>query len=178
MLNFLPQKNKKQIIFEYLLRVTIFLCLFVFVSSLVMSLMFMPSFFFVKYKNDTVNGQLLSIKQKNIDKGEDPIAFIKNINKLSLALSDNAGTNITYADIISKIVSLKKKEIKISSIDITEDNITRSKKVSLNGVASTRDSLTLFSKDIKTDGFFTSVVFPVTNFIKSSNSEFSATLTL
>ena len=176
MLNFLPQKNKNKIIFEYLLRVTSFLLLFVFVSSLILISLFMPAFFFVKYKNDTVSSQLELVKQKNIDKGDDPILFIKNVNRLAIALSDSAGSNINYSDIINKILSIKNKDIKISFIGISEENGT--KKIILNGIASTRDSLTIFNKNIETDGFFKTVVFPVSNFIKSTNSEFTATLTL
>lgn len=178
MLNFLPQKNKKQIIFEYLLRISIFLLVFIFISSLILISLFIPSFFFAKYKNDTVNSQLESAKQKNINNGEDPIAFIKNVNRLSVALSDNAGPIVSHSNIINKIVSLKNKDIKILSIIITDENDKGGKTVLLNGIAKTRDSLTAFNNDIKSDGFFSSVVFPVSNFIKSADSEFSATLTL
>jgi len=176
MLNFLQQKNKKQIIFEYLLRVIIFLFIFIFVSSLVLTSLFMPSFFLAKYKINAISSQLESIKQENISKGEDPISFIKNVNRLSLALSDNSNSALIYSDIISKIVSLKNKDIKISSISISNNNDTNSKTILINGSASTRDGLTLYERDIKTDGFFSSVVFPVLYFIKSSDSVFSATL--
>jgi hypothetical protein len=175
MLNFLQQKNKKQIIFEYLLRVIIFLFIFIFVSSLVLISLFMPSFFLAKYKINAISSQLESIKQENISKGEDPISFIKNVNRLSLALSDNSNSALIYSDIISKIVYLKNKDIKILSISISNDN-ANNKTILISGTASTRDSLTLYERDIKTDGFFSSVVFPVLYFIKSSDSDFSATL--
>jgi len=177
MLNFLPQKNKNQIIFEYLLRVIVFLLLFVFLSSLILISLFVPSFFFAKYKNETINNQLELTKQKILNKSEDPTILIKNVNRLVVALSDNAAPKINYSDIINKIVSLKNKDIKISSINITEETNTNSKKILINGVAKTRDGLTLFDKEIRVDGFFENVIFPVSNFIKSSNSEFSATLT-
>ncbi|MFA5651951.1 MAG: hypothetical protein WC933_01150 [Candidatus Paceibacterota bacterium] len=176
MLNFLPQKNKNKIIFEYLLRVTVFLLLFVFLSSFVLISLFVPSFFFAKYKNDTVNSQLELTKQKNINKDGDPTIFIKNVNRLVVALSNNNVSNMAYSDIINKVVSLKDKDIKISSINISEEANTNSKKILINGIAKTRDSLTLFDKEIRVDGFFESVIFPVSNFIKSTNSEFSATL--
>lgn len=174
MLNFLTQKNKKQIIFEYLLRVSVFLLLFVFISSLISISMFGPSFFFVKYKNDTLSLQLELVKQKNITDGEDPAALIKSANGLAVALLTNDAA--TYSDIVKKIVSLKNKNVKISSISITKENEIGDKKIVLSGVANTRDSLTLFNKNIITDGYFSSVSFPVANFIRSTNSEFTATL--
>lgn len=177
MLNFLPQKNKKQIIFEYLLRITVFLLLFIFGSSLILISLFFPSFFFVKYKNDTVNSQLELVKQKNISKGEDPIVSINNVNILSVALAGDANSALSYSEIIKKIVSLKNDGIKISSIAISKENSTGIKNVLINGIADTRDSLSLYENNIKTDGYFDSVIFPVSNFIKSSNAEFSITLT-
>jgi len=177
MLNFLQQKNKKQIIFEYLLRVSIYLLLFIFVSTIILISFFIPSFFFTKYKNDTVTSQLLSIKQKNSNLSEDPIVFIKKINNLAPVLSNNVSP-LTYSDIVSKIVSLKNNDIKILSITITKETNTGGKRIILGGVANTRDSLTLFNKDLESDGFFNQVTFPVSNFIKSLDAEFSATLIL
>jgi hypothetical protein len=176
MLNFLPQKNKNQVIYEYLLRITIFLSLFIFVSSLILISLFLPSFFYTKLKDTSINNQLELAKQKNLNNGVDPIVFIKNVNRLSVALSDNS--TVQYSDIIDKVMSLKNKDIKILSISISEDNSSGGKKVLINGIANTRDSLTLFDKDIRVDGFFNTVVFPISNFIKSTNSEFSATLVI
>ncbi|MFH0755290.1 MAG: hypothetical protein V1910_01310 [bacterium] len=173
MLDFLQQKNNKQIIFEYLLRISIYLLLFIFISSLILISLFLPSFFFAKYKIEAINNQLESIKQKNLENGEDAISFIKNVNKLSLALSDNS--NFTNSDIINKIVSLKNKDIKISSISISDN--TEGKIILINGIANTRDSLILFEKEIKTDGFFNTAIFPILYFLKSSDLNFSATLT-
>lgn len=175
MLNFLPQKNKNKIIYEYLLRVSILLSIFVFLSTLILISLFIPSFFYTKLKNDTINNQLQLTKQKSAIKGEDPALFIKNVNRLSVALSDN--TAIKYSSVINKIVSLKNKDIKILSINITE-NESGGKKVLINGTANTRDSLTLFEKEIQTDGSFSTVVFPVSNFIQSTNSDFTASLTI
>ncbi|MFH1454796.1 MAG: hypothetical protein ABIF22_00495 [bacterium] len=176
MLNFLPQKNKNQIILEYLLRVMSFLLLFVFASSLILISLFVPSFFFVKYKSDTINDQLELAKQKNINIGEDSAVFIKNVNRLAAVLSDI--NTLTYSDIINKVMSLKNKDIKISSIIITVENTTGIRKILINGIANTRDSLTTFEKEVKIGGTFKDVLFPVSNFIKNSDSSFSVTLTL
>ena len=178
MLNFLPQENKNKIVREYILRVAIFLMLFVFIASIILISLFAPSFFFAKYKDDTVKTQLEMAKQKNSGKIQDPILFIKNVNRLSVALSDNSGPTASYSDIISKIVSLKNKDIKITSISISEDNATTNKRITIDGVANTRDSLTTYEKDLKVDGFFGNVIFPVSDYIKSTNSEFTATLIL
>ena len=176
MFNFLPQINKKEVISEYLMRFFSLLLLFVFLSILVLISFFSPAFFLAKYKGDVISSQLATVKQQNVDKTTDPILFIKNVNRLLVSMSDSGNSNISDAYIINKIIKLKNKDIKVLSLDIkTDSNYNRT--IVLGGVANTRDSLTLFEKDIKTDGFFDSVIFPVSNFIKSSDSQFSVTLT-
>lgn len=176
MLNFLPKKNKKEVILEYFLRVVFYLLMFIFLSNIVLIILFTPSFFFAKYKNDTLNSQLESVKQKNITNGDDSVAFIKNMNTLSTVLSADSKFILADSDIIKKIVSLKNNNIKILSITITKENELGDKKILLSGIANNRDSLSLYEREIKIDGTFHSVIFPVSNFIKSSDLDFSVTL--
>jgi hypothetical protein len=176
MLNFLPQKNKNQIIFDYILRVLSVFLIFSLISSLLLSALFIPSYFFVNLKNNNFKNQLQLIKEKIAYKGEDPILYIKNINRFSIALSDDTKIDVNYSDLIGKIVDLKNKSIQISSIDITDNEKESGKQILLGGNAITRDGLTLYEKELKTDGFFNSVIFPVSNFLQSTNSQFTATL--
>jgi uncharacterized protein (DUF2225 family) len=150
--------------------------MFIFLSSIVLILLYTPSFFFVKYKNDTLNSQLESNKQKSISKGEDSLIFIKNVNTLSSVFSDNTLSGLSYSDIIKKVTYLKNSDIKIISIVMIKENQVGDKKILVSGIATNRDSLSLYERDIKIDGTFDSVTFPVSNFIKSSDLEFSVTL--
>lgn len=177
MLNFLQQKNKNQIIFEYLLRVCTVLLIFIFISISVLISLFLPSFFFVKFKNNTIAKQLETTKRENVGKGEDPVSIIRDTNRLAIALSDTPSHDIKNNEIIGKIISLKNDGIKISSISI-DTNITGGRKIIISGFSNKRDNLTLFDKEIRTEGSFSSVSFPVSNFIKSTDSDFTATLTL
>ena len=177
MLNFLSQKNRKPIIYEYLYRIAVCFLTFVFLSAVLLIILFVPSFFFAKYKSDTIKTQFESIQQKNIDQKTDPTKLIRDVNKLSIIFSNEAGSQVTSGDIIAKIISLKNKNIKISSMTITEKD-DGGREISLAGTANTRDDLTTFAGNIKTDGFFKSLTFPLSDFIKSVNSEFTATLTL
>jgi hypothetical protein len=176
MLNFLLQKNKNMIVLEYILRIVVFLLFFIFAAIIFLITLFTPSFFIANSKNITIKNQLEITKQQNLIKGEDPIVFIKNVNRLASALSeDNTGAG--YSDIINKITSLKNKNITISSISINVNGDTaNSKKIEITGIAKTRDSLTKYEKDVETDGFFDSISIPVSYFIQDTNSDFSATL--
>ena len=178
MLNFLPQKNKNQIVFEYLLRVSVFLLVFILVSSVVLISLFVPSFFYAKYNNDAIAEQLKVSEQNISNTGGDPIALIKNVNDLSSILSSlDLVAPISYGEIINKIVSIKNKDIKILSINIAEDD-TGTKTISINGTSNTRDSLIAFEDVLVSDGSFNNINFPVSDFIQSSNSQFSATLNI
>ncbi len=179
MLNFLQQKNKKQIIIEYLLRAFVLLLSSILIISLVITILFLPSFFFSKYKNISLNNQLQSVKTESSSLIDDPILLIKNTNKFVQIFAQDNISPIKSTDIINKITSLKNKDIKILSINIRASaDINFARTIQISGVANTRDSLTLFEKAIKDDGFFYSVIFPVANFIKSTDSAFTATLTL
>jgi len=175
MFNFLQLKNLKRIFFEYVLRLDVFLLSFVLISVVVLVALFMPTYFFAKYKNDSVKNELVSIQIKNNTK-EDPLIIIKQVNQLSDVLSTNSSST-TYSEIINKIISLKNKGIKILSINLTQD-VNGIKTAAIDGINDTRDNLTSFETDIKTDGYFSQVIFPVSDFLKDINSEFSATLIL
>jgi hypothetical protein len=174
MLNFLPQKNKNEIVSEYLLRLSFFLLLFIFLSSIILISLFAPTFFYAKIKDNAFQQQFASVEQENASKGVDPVAFVKNVNVLATSLALKSDPT-DYSDIINKIVSLKNKDIKILSISISEDTPT-TEKILLNGIAGERDSLTDYENALETDGFFNSISFPVTDFIQDSNSGFFATL--
>ena len=179
MLNFLQQKNKKQIITEYLFRVLVIKLSFILTATLLLIILFLPSFFFIKYKNTTLTDQSLSVQKQAINVSTDPIILIKNANKLLVALTPDFSTDLSFSHIIDKVISLKNSGIKILSIQISNDiNKTDNKIVVVGGVANTRDDLTLFQKDIINDGYFKNVLFPVANFIKNADSEFTATITL
>lgn len=176
MLNFLEQKNRKQIISEYVMRVIVYFLFFVFLTILFLTVFFMPSYFFVKYKYETVDQQLSLMNKKSAGKIEDPITYIKNVNKFLTVLTTDSKDKVAYKSVVDKIISLKNQNIKIYSIII--DGNQKGDKIILNGIAKTREGLTDFNNKLKLDGFFDSVDFPVASFIKSTDAEFSATLIL
>jgi len=175
MLNFLPQNNKKKIILEYLSRILIMLLIFLFFAVVLLISLFIPSIIFSKYKNQTVKNQLESIKITNINENQDPIELIKKINTMIGILSGGNTVSLLMSNTIQKIISLKNKDIEILSISIS-DNSTSSEKIIINGIAKTRDGLTLFDKDLKNDGLFYSVDLPISNLIKNTNAQFTITL--
>lgn len=175
MLNFLLEKSKKIVIVEYFFRVFTYFLLFLFLSLIVLIFLFLPSNFYSKYKNDIVSQQLSSIKSKVGENSEDPIKIIKDVNCFTTIFADEKD-QINFGELIQKIINLKDKNIKISSLSFIK-NKDGSIGVTINGIAGNRDSLTLFDKELKGEESFKKVELPVSNLIKNIDSDFTITLT-
>lgn len=172
MLNFLPQRNKKQVAEEYFLRDMIFFLVVVFLSLFLLVILFIPSAIYSKYKNNTIKNQL-EMMENTKGSNTDTVALVKKLNEMAGVLSkDNSAT---ASDLIEKILSLKKGNISISSFSIN-DSATDSKTIVINGISKTRDDLTAFNKALISDGTFYSVDLPISDLIKNSDEDFSITL--
>ena len=175
MLNFLLEKDKKNIVTEYFFRVAIYFLLFGLFSLVILVSLFLPSNFYSKYKNINVSQQLSSIKEGVGKNSEDPIKTITGVNKFIKVFSDD-GRGMLFSDIINKIISLKNKKIKISLFSINKSK-DGSLDIIIKGISDTRDDLTSFDKELKKDGYFQSVELPVSDLIKNIDSDFTITLT-
>lgn len=174
MLNFVLEKNKKNIIEEYFIRVfNIFLIFFLFSIILLITLL-LPSVFYIKYENNIVSQQLLSIKDKVGNNNEDPIEIIKNTNFITKII-DSEIENYDFTGILEKVISLKNNNIKIHSFSIIK-NSNNKIEIIIDGISKTRDSLTSFNKKLKESGLFEKVELPVSDLIKNIDSNFKITL--
>jgi hypothetical protein len=174
MLSFLPQKNKKEIILEYILRVLVFFFFFMFLSIIVLIILLLPSFFFVKYKNETVSHQLESVRATHVREDGDPIALIKHTNALSKVLVTDSITT-SQKEITDHIVFLGGENVKILGFSFTDEkDIIR---LVITGVADTRGDLALFESDLQKDELFETASLPVSYLVRGTDNEFTITLT-
>lgn len=173
MLNFVLNKDKKEILSEYFLRVFIYFFVFLLFAFVILFSLFMPSVFYSEYKKDTI-GQQLNLMRKEISKNDsDPIEIIKKVNLLSNVLTDIKINQFSH--IIDDIILLKNTGIKINSISIV-DYDKNTIKITISGLSKTRNNLTNFDKELKKSGFFQSVDLPVSNLIKNIDADFSMIL--
>ncbi len=174
MLDFLPQKNKRQVTLEYILRGLIFLLVAVFLGLFLLILLFIPSAIFSKYESKTVANQLDITESLASKSNNDVVALVKKLNSMADILERDTA-NISDSGIIDKIISLKNNNISISSFSISAA-AGNSQKITISGIASTRDDLTSFNKALVDDGTFTNVDLPVSYLINNTNANFSITL--
>jgi len=178
MLRFLQRKSKKGVIIEYILRILNVFFTFTAITALLLIILFLPSLFFAKFKNNTVSQQLESVKNSYANKNNDSILMIKKVNRMAAFFdSKNDDSLITTTIIIKKIQSLKNNDIQIMSFSFSK-NAEGGTEINLSGMSNSRDGLTDFEKKLKTDGLFSNVELPISSFIKNSNTEFNIKLTI
>lgn len=137
----------------------------------------LPSYFLMR-------GSLFISENKNSTKNLD-----ENLTKEILDLPDKTNSRLKFlqsnlaslsaTDILSKIVNQLSKKIKIDSISFSKNKEYKEKTgtyILISGVASDRDSLVSFSKQLKESNFFSSVDIPVSSLTKEINLPFLVNL--
>ena len=106
---------------------------------------------------------------------ETPLA-IKDL-KSKLGLIENAESNKFQISqkVINEIILKKMPDIKINSF-FYENDIVKGKKISIGGIAPSRERLLLFRQVLGEDGAFSKVDLPISNFVKESDIEFNLDL--
>ncbi len=172
MMDFLPEKNKSEAINEYVLRVLVIFLWGLFAEIIILIILFIPSLFYAKFKNMTLNNQLSATMKNYSGKEDDPTKVIKDIN-LYTRILDGEKT-ISIPDTVKDIVSTKPSGVKLNTFQITQGQ-NAILNFSVSGIAKTRDGLTSFDKALKANTKITNVVLPVSSLIKNSDLDFTIT---
>ncbi len=147
------------------------------VCILMASTAIMPSYFLSSVRKNLVSSKLELQKQQAIPvAGQNTLATIANLTN-KLVLIENAEKNkyLVSQKIINEIILKKLPGIKINQI--TYENTTLSgKKVTIRGVAPSRERLLLLRKALEDNVAFKKVELPISNFVKGSDIPFSINL--
>ena len=175
MLNFLPQKSKKSVVYEYILRISSFLLFFIFVVLLFLICFLSPSYFFAKYKEKVVSDQLNTMVSASQNSGDSTLTTIRNTNSVINILSATDTLSLSRSSLIKIIVDNKVDGVSINSLSFV-NNTDGSLSLTVNGVANTRDDLIAFNKNLKKDGSFSSIDLPISDIIRNMKSDFTMIL--
>ena len=179
MINLIPKEEKRKIAKVFYYRLAVVYLLTLSFSVLIGTVAIVPSYFLTKIKKDSIDKKLEIQKAEPAPLLEEKTrAIIKDLN-LKLSLFENKKNNefIVSQKIINAIILKKISGIKITDISY-EDNYQnnsiplQNKKVSIRGIAPSREVLLLFRKALEDDVTFKSVNLPISNFIKGSNIQF------
>lgn len=182
MLNILPIQEKKKNLKEYRLRLGV--VSFVAATSLVLVnlALLTPAYFNTLAKEAEAKARIVNLTGKSVEetiKEEQVInATVLDLNKklnLFLGVSTSTLTRFVPSEIFDAILKHKTTSIKIYSIsyDATLDR----EQLVVGGKSLDRDSLAQFVDALKKSGLFTTVELPIQSYVKSTNIEFSVTLT-
>jgi hypothetical protein len=175
MINFLSEKNKKEVKSEYSFRViSVFSIVFSFVMVFVLVFL-MPSHILSVYRKAVISDQLNMIKSSTSNQTDSSLNEVKKINEIVKVLPSSVTVHKDFSGLIKNIINIKNSSITISSISVEPDS-TQGIKISLKGFSKTRDGLTKFVKDIRDLKLFSGVDLPISNLVKSADIDFMISL--
>lgn len=169
--NLLPQHRKNLIHTEYISRLFLIAAVFIIVASLFGALSLIPSYIFSSTRLSTAEAQYKGLDKGQADKiGENIRSILDETKNKALLLKQQIVSSKILIS-VQKIVSVKRGDVSIIGIDISP-LVEGNRKVSVRGVATSREALVRFSKDLGTVKEFKSVEVPLSNFEKSSEIPF------
>ncbi|MEK7569465.1 MAG: hypothetical protein AAB500_01055 [Patescibacteria group bacterium] len=183
MINLIPNQEKKKKVKDFYFRlavVTFFLLSF---TILVASLAMIPAYFLSAAKKDVVftklseesntpNSALLLETQESIAALTKKLNIVEKVQKNEYRISGK---------VVNEILGDKISSIKITAIlyetPLPKNPGDPNKKVTVQGVATSREELLRFRRALEDNVAFQKVDLPISNFVKGSNIFFSITLT-
>lgn len=176
MINLLPKEEKKKLVKDFYLRLTTVSFVAISCAILVLDILMIPSYIISLTEKNAI-GQKLEI-QKNTpaplnEEGNSKIISELN-NKIILIDEIRKDKFFISEKIINEIVIDKMPDIKLLSIVYSSNDLA--KRVTINGIAPSRERLLFFRRALEDNTSFKKVDLPISNFIKGSNIQFTMDL--
>jgi len=177
MINLIPKEEKKKMIRSFRYKLVVLLLVMVDVCFLIAFIAILPSYLLSSAKYNIVSEKLLKQKSEPVSlPDQQTLAIIKDANN-KISLIENAEKNkfIVSQKVISAVLLRKMPEIRITDISYKNDPLV-GRKVSIQGIAPSREILLAFRLALEGDASFKQVDLPISNFVKGSNIQFYLSL--
>lgn len=177
MINLVPNEEKKVMKQSFYYRLSTIFFVALGCCMLIASIALIPAYVSSMEKKSSLNNKLEIQKTENIDaKGAEVTGIIDNLDKKITLVEQTEKNKFSVSEkIIKEILSHKIPQVKITEISFNS-TVKDGRKVSVSGLASSREQLFLFRKSLEEDPAFKMVDLPISNFVKGSNIKFSLTL--
>lgn len=177
MINLIPNQEKKRKVKDFYFRLGVVFLVTMAVCILINLVAILPAYFLSSVKKNLVEEKLATQKSDPIPiTDQNTLATITDLkSKLDLIEKAEQGKYLVSTSVINEVLLKKMPDIKITEISYNY-NSTNGKKVSISGIAPSRERLLLFRNALQEDVAFKKVDLPISNFIKGSDIEFSLTL--
>ena len=177
MINLIGTEEKKKLTTSFFLRVLTVLFLLLAFAVFIIVIAILPSYITSVVKKNEAEAKLVLQKKQPVPiVDQTTMALIKDVNG-KLGLIENAEKNKFQISekVIKEIILNKMPDIKITEFSYINDPAT-GKKISINGIAPSRERLLFFRQALQNDSAFKSVDLPISNFVKGSNIQFYLSL--
>lgn len=181
-MNLLPEEEKKNIRHEYLFRFFTVVSYFLSLSFLLGAFAVFPYFLSARTELDRTSEktEALNVLNVNVSTTTEKIVadFSRFSDRIKLLIPVTDSQNLAPIGVLTNILAVKPEGVQITSFSYIGGAEVGGIKIVVLGVASNRDSLLLFKKELSATGDFSLVDLPVSNFSEKTDIEFTLTLTL
>ena len=177
MINLIPNEEKKRMTVDFYSRLLVLFLLMISLSLFVACVAILSAYIYSSVQVSSVNKKLQIQKEEPLPvPGEQSLATVKDVNnKLDIVEKAEKNKFLITDKVINAIIAEKTSDIKITQIQYQDDPI-QGKKISILGIASSRETLLTFEDALKNDPVFKNVDLPISNFVKISNIQFDLSL--
>lgn len=174
MINLIPNEEKKIKVKDFYLRFFILLLLILAFSFCVASIVLFPSYYAISLNKNLISEKLSTLQNTPSSEVENTNASEIALFNSQLSLLENARKEpyIISEKVINEVILKKMSDIKIQGIVYEKDSSLGGKKITIRGIAKSRERLFLFRRVLEEDTLFKKVDLPISNFVKGSNISF------
>lgn len=178
MINLIPNEEKKKMSSNFYLRLVTVIFVMLGVCFIIASVSILPAYLLSSMEKNFNDAKLVSQESELISLPDQNIITVVRDLKSKLSLIEKNEKNIFSFSkkTINEVVLNKTSNIKITRIYYQNDP-QEGEKISINGVASSRETLISFRRALENDTAFSKVDLPISNFVKGSNIKFYLNLT-
>ena len=178
MRNLLSQQDKKAVLKEYKLRIIIVILVFIFFTMFIASALLAPSYILSDYRYNIINAHSEIIKNSIKKREQGDFGLILRNTQDKLELLSVKKEDILLSKIFEEILEKKSSGIKLIKFSYKKSqNENKDGQIIVSGLASGREMLLRFKKDLEKQENFSEVVLPISNLASDRDIEFSITIT-
>lgn len=177
MINLIPNQEKKKKVKDFYFRLGVVSLASLGMSAFFAILALIPAYYISVVEIKIANQKLEIQKNEPVPVvDQDSLKAMEELDrKLDIVEKAEKERNLLSQKVITEIVLEKMSGIKINRISYEED-AKDGKKVSIYGIAPSRERLLMFRRVLEDNVGFKQVDLPISNFIKGSNIEFYISL--
>lgn len=177
MINLIPNEEKKKKVKDFYFRLGVVTLAMFGTVMFVATFAITPAFVLSVVRKNTAENKLAEETNKPIPKlDEDTLAAVRNLQtELDLLEKVRGSAYLVSEKVIDEVIANKMADIRLT--EITYENLSGAeRKISIRGIAPSRERLLLFRRSLEDDPMFKNVDLPISNFVKGSNIQFYLTL--